>query len=223
MKKLLSISGIFCIILCSAQAQWKLTGNAGTISGSNVSGTAYNHIVPEADSNRKELIYASRYVYAEPLLVKAVQQLSTQNEALITSNATLQLQLQNLQSQIDKMKAIIESLAECSPCNTAGYPKRITGPEQGNNMQLFNMALEQNTPNPFSSGTTIRYTLPQQYSSAKIVISDNSGKLFKAINLSGSGKGSVRLDASSLAGGTYRYSLYINNNLVETKQMLISR
>jgi uncharacterized delta-60 repeat protein len=81
------------------------------------------------------------------------------------------------------------------------------------------LSIKQNIPNPFSHTTIINYLLPPQYSPAKIIITDESGKTFKEINISGAGKGSLEVDASTLAGGTYNYSLYVNGRLVDTKRM----
>ena len=85
---------------------------------------------------------------------------------------------------------------------------------------LSSASLQQNIPNPFNHTTTINYTLPQTYSSAKIIVTDKSGKLLKEIKLSAKGKGSLDLNTSTLAGGTYQYSLYLNGNLIDTKQMI---
>ena len=65
----------------------------------------------------------------------------------------------------------------------------------------------------------VNYTLPEQYSSAKMIVVDKSGKVLKEINISGSGRGSLNIDASMLASGAYQYSLYVDANLIDTKQM----
>ena len=83
--------------------------------------------------------------------------------------------------------------------------------------------LEQNIPNPFNNTTTINYTLPKKYSSAKIIVVDKSGKVLKEINISGSGKGSLKIDASTLASGAYNYSLYVDGKLIGTKQMVLAK
>ena len=83
--------------------------------------------------------------------------------------------------------------------------------------------LDQNIPNPFDNTTTVSYTLPRQYASARIIVSDKSGRVIKEINISGSGKGSLQVNASSLVSGTYQYSLVINGKLISTRQMLVGR
>ncbi len=42
--------------------------------------------------------------------------------------------------------------------------------------------------------------------------------LVKQLGLSGIGRGSIRLDASTIASGEYNYSLYVDNILVDTKK-----
>ncbi|MEP7318946.1 MAG: T9SS type A sorting domain-containing protein [Panacibacter sp.] len=83
--------------------------------------------------------------------------------------------------------------------------------------------LQQNIPNPFNHTTTINYTLPQTYSSAKIIITDKSGKILKEVNVSAKGKGSLKLDVSTLSSGAYQYSLYVDGKLVDTKQMVLAK
>ena len=83
--------------------------------------------------------------------------------------------------------------------------------------------LEQNVPNPFNHTTTINYILPQTYLSAVIIITDKSSKTLKQVNVSGNGKGSMNIDASTLASGAYQYSLYIDGKLIDTKQMVLAK
>jgi photosystem II stability/assembly factor-like uncharacterized protein len=81
--------------------------------------------------------------------------------------------------------------------------------------------LQQNIPNSFSSSTTISYTLPQQYSSAKIIITGRNGNIVKQVNLSNKDKGIIQVDASSFMPGIYEYSLIVDGKLISTKQMMI--
>jgi hypothetical protein len=46
-----------------------------------------------------------------------------------------------------------------------------------------------------------------------------SGKVLKEISLSAHGNGSLQLDASTLAAGAYKYSLFIDGRLIDAKQI----
>ncbi len=80
-------------------------------------------------------------------------------------------------------------------------------------------SLQQNIPNPFSNTTTISYTLPQQYASAKIIITDRNGSVIKQINLFDKGKGSVLIDGSTFLQGAYHYALIVDGKMISSKQM----
>jgi trimeric autotransporter adhesin len=134
-------------------------------------------------------------------IVKAVQELSKMNEEK-------DAQIKNLQQQIDELKEMMKA------GSTAG-----SGTKQ--HVTLTAGGLQQNAPNPFNNVTAIAYTLPEKYNHAKIVFTDKSNKTIKEVVLTGKGSGMVNINSSTLNAGTYQYSLYINNVLAETKQMMI--
>ncbi len=159
----------------------------------------------DAPKNGKDL-YALRYSDFVVPLVKAVQELSSQNDLLQTKN-------DDLQNQINELKALVmANLTNNTNSTTANQAVTVTG-----------SMLEQNIPNPFSNTTSIGYTLPQQYSTAQIVIADKSGKAIKTVKLSGSGKGRISVNASTLSSGAYTYTLYVDNKVVESKQMVLQK
>ena len=82
-------------------------------------------------------------------------------------------------------------------------------------------SLGQNAPNPYNGSSLIRYQVPQNAGSAKLVITDARGALLKTINLGDRGNGQVTFDGNSLPAGTYNYSLWIDNKQVDTKQMIV--
>jgi hypothetical protein len=170
-------------------------------------------------------LYGLRYSDFVVPLVKAVQELSQRNDSLQSENDDLKKRFEELKSLVLAMQQKQEA---CSPCNqltTNTRPGVI-----GDQLSVMSGALlQQNIPNPFSNTTTINYTLPQKFTSAQIVITDKSGRTLKAINLpagrqgiSGN-KGNVKVDASTLASGTYQYSLMIDGKLAATKQMVITK
>ncbi|MGI8952476.1 MAG: tail fiber domain-containing protein [Chitinophagaceae bacterium] len=158
----------------------------------------------DAAKNSKDL-YGLRYSEFVVPLVKAVQELSVQNDLLKQNNASQQM-------QIDELKSMVQALA-----NKSGMIL------PSSNATLSSASLQQNIPNPYKSSTTISYTLPDKFSSAYIIVTDNSGKILKQINLSGSGKGNLNIDGSTLSSGAYQYSLYVDGKIVDSKQMISSK
>lgn len=82
--------------------------------------------------------------------------------------------------------------------------------------------LYQNSPNPFSDETVIKYSLGSDLNNVKIVIYDLQGKQLKAIELdSEKGDSSVTIPADELYPGQFIYSLIVDNAIVESKRMII--
>jgi len=148
----------------------------------------------DAAKNDKDL-YGLRYADFVVPLVKAVQELSAKND--------------DLQKQVEDLKAMIVS-------NQSSASKQQS-------VILSSASLEQNIPNPFTHTTTINYTLPQKFTTAQIIITDNMGKTLKAVNVSGSGKGSLNVDAAILSSGAYNYSLIVDGKLIGSKQMILAK
>jgi trimeric autotransporter adhesin len=162
--------------------------------------SGYDFSGVDVPKNDKDL-YGLRYAEFVVPIVKAVQELSKMNEEK-------DAQIKNLQQQIDELKEMMKA------GSTAG-----SGTKQ--HVTLTAGGLQQNAPNPFNNVTAIAYTLPEKYNHAKIVFTDKSNKTIKEVVLTGKGSGMVNINSSTLNAGTYQYSLYINNVLAETKQMMI--
>ena len=156
----------------------------------------------DAPANQKDL-YGLRYAEFVVPLVKAVQELSKMNDDKDAAMNSLKSQIATLKAEMEELKAMIVS----SQFSTIGS----------------SASLQQNTPNPFTNTTTINYTLPQKFTSAKIIITDKNGKPLKQVNLPGGGKGSLAVDGSTLFSGAYQYSLYVDGRLIETKQMVFAK
>lgn len=145
-----------------------------------------------------------RYAEFVMPLIKAVQELSKKNDEK-------DKKINDLQQQIDDLKAMITTGNQSSARNT----------QQSVAATLAGAMLQQNTPNPFANSTIIHYTLPTTYSSAIIKVTNAKGDVVKQIRLTGSGNGNIQLDASSLASGTYQYSLFINEQLIGSRTMML--
>jgi hypothetical protein len=140
-------------------------------------------------------LYGLRYAEFVVPLVKAVQELSKQND--------------ELKERLAKLESLIS-------------PEQLTTNDK-QTITLSNASLEQNSPNPFNQSTIIRYTLPAKFVSAQIVITDQTGKVLKQVNISTVGKGSLNVQAGSLAAGIYSYSLVTAGHLIDTKKMILTK
>ena len=120
--------------------------------------------------------------------------------------------VQELSQKVEKMEA---ALTERNSGNSSALISK--------NVTVTDASLGQNIPNPFNRSTSISYTLPPKFSQAKIIINDNSGNTIKQVNISGSGKGVVNIDASILSSGTYNYSLIVDGKLISSKQMVLAK
>lgn len=132
----------------------------------------------------------------------SIQALSVQINALMKQNA-------DLQQQINELKDIV------APCQLPSMSKV----ESSANTSI--PVLGMNIPNPFDSRTLIPVNIPAVKSYAVILItSAASGRLVRTIPVT-QGDSFVTFEANDLPGGTYAYSLYIDDHLIDTKKMQI--
>ncbi len=166
----------------------------------------------DAAKNSKDL-YGLRYAEFVVPLVKAVQELSGQNDALQTANTSLQAKNDQLDTKINDLQNQINELKQALTGQSAVVKdKPATG-----------AVLFQNQPNPFNSKTIIRYHLPATYTNAHLVITDISGTTLKTITITTKGDGQISLAAGTLAQGSYYYSLVADGNKIDTKQLQVIR
>ncbi len=149
---------------------------------------------PQNEKDNYSLVYAD-FV---PSLVKAVQELSKENE--------------EFKNEIAELKAMVANLAPGKNGSTA---------EAENKISLSSVSLEQNVPNPLAGSTSIGYFIPSNMHNAQLIVTDMNGKNIKQITLP-NGKGNITIDASTLSAGTYNYSLMVNGKVVASKKMVVS-
>ena len=148
-------------------------------------------------------LYGLRYDNFVVPLVKAVQELSKQNDLLKEENESLQKRIERL-----------ESLMNVSSSNSMHSFKSIS---------MLNATLEQNVPNPVIKSTNIGYNIPSIFTTAQIIITNTTGKIVKQLKITSAGSGMFAIDASTLSPGIYTYALIIDQKTVHTKQMMIAK
>ncbi len=119
--------------------------------------------------------------------------------------------LSNLQQQIRELKTQLAELRSTIANPTAD--KSVVAPRN---------VLYQNTPNPLTNETTIKYNIVNMGKDASIVIYDRNGRGVEKHAVQ-PGEGSVNISSSSLSSGVYMYSLIVDGEVVDTKKMLITK
>ncbi len=77
--------------------------------------------------------------------------------------------------------------------------------------------------NPFIQSTIIGYYLPENTHEATIRIYDMNGTEIVAFPIDTFGKGELVIDGGSLRAGMYLYSLIADGELIDTKQMILTK
>ena len=83
--------------------------------------------------------------------------------------------------------------------------------------------LYQNAPNPFSSNTEISCYLPETNIPATIFIYDLQGAELKSYPITQTGLNSITVYGSELPAGMYLYTLVVDNEIIDTKRMILTK
>ncbi len=157
--------------------------------------------------DEKESFYGLRYAEFVVPLVKSVQELAKENEALKATNEALNERLNKIEATLGINKPVTK--------NESPVPSTV--------ITLSSAKLDQNIPNPASQNTLINYYIPANTRSAEIQIIGIRGEIIKKVALPTKGNGQLKLQTALLDSGTYAYSLIVDGNLVDTKKMIMAR
>jgi hypothetical protein len=145
--------------------------------------------------------YGLRYAEFVVPLVKAVQELNEKNSKLELQNTELISKMENMESEIENIKA------EIGISTTVGMQSAV---------------LYDNSPNPFTDETVIRYYLPVG-STSLIKVADSEGREIMKQPLTKTGYGELYISKSTLSAGNYTYTLIVNGKEIESKTMILTK
>ncbi|MDR0799087.1 MAG: tail fiber domain-containing protein [Dysgonamonadaceae bacterium] len=156
-------------------------------------------VIPEAVRTRDDGLKAVAYPEMVGLLIEAIKA------------------QQNL---IEDLRSEVEILKGTDKLRAATQEETVTGetaPEATTACRLY-----QNTPNPFTGETEIRYFVPADVQNASICIFDLQGKMLKRFDAL-KGENILKIRGSELRSGMYLYSLIVNGKEVDTKKMILTK
>lgn len=156
-------------------------------------------IYPDLVLEAQDGTLAVNYVEMVPLLLRSIQELKQELDKVKGTDNSVQKARRNDISHDDEQTSGMDAI----------------GITTGN--RLF-----QNTPNPFTERTEIRFTLAENAQSAYICIFDMTGKMLRQIPVNPSMQ-SVTVNGYELSAGIYLYSLVVNGQEIDTKRMILSK
>ena len=126
------------------------------------------------------------------------------------------LQLKQLKIAFNELQDIVY---ECCNPKSMSPPLQIEEPlPEGETAILY-----QNTPNPFSSNTEIVCYLPEATTQATLFIYNLQGAQLKEFSLTQTGMSTIILNGSELTAGMYLYTLVVDNEIIDTKRMILTK
>ena len=86
---------------------------------------------------------------------------------------------------------------------------------------VIKAVLYQNSPNPFSNQTEIKYNLPENAENAAINVYSLNGNMLLSKPITQTGNGSITINGNELEAGTYIYTLSVDGVEVDSKRMVV--
>lgn len=130
--------------------------------------------------------------------------------------------IQELKDELDSLKAGSNTIMTAPQRKTTTETSLIDKSSNASGLKHQNPKLYQNTPNPFTERTEIRFTLPDDARNAYIYIFDMQGKMLRQTPVDASMQG-LTIDGYEFPAGIYLYSLVVNGQEIDTKRMILSK
>ena len=217
LEKILTLRGVRYDFKQSAEEKAKQIGERDKSLG--VIAQEVEAILPELVMDSPHGDKGVHYTGFVPIFIEAFKE----QQVIINDKQT---QIESLQTQIAQQEERLKKLENLLLSGASGQNNPHSSSDKLVHQQQITLTtphLAQNQPNPFNGQTTISYFLPESTQKAQIQINDINGKVLRIENIENVGHGILHLDAKALPQGTYSYSLIVDGQLVETKQMILMK
>jgi len=159
-------------------------------------------IYPELVQTDKDGYMYIDYIGMIPLLVNAIGELNAQITELKSEN-----------EQLNQSVMMAQQLA--------GGKNNLQSSQIADH--LTRNALYQNSPNPFTTSTTIAMSLRSDVAQATVYIFDMQGSMLRTIPVNDRGNVSVNIEGGDLNPGMYIYSLIADGKEIASKRMILTK
>jgi Chaperone of endosialidase/Secretion system C-terminal sorting domain len=193
--------------------------NTSAFKGLNLSSDKQHGLIAqELQAVFPELVKASRYTNLDE---KGSTSLSDEFLA-VNYQGLIPIMLKAIQELKGKVDALETALSQKGNATAIEAEPGKTIATKAGNFKASQFTLLQNTPNPFSGTTTIRYALPEGVSNATIAVFDLNGKMqLQYGNLNGSSQ--ITINGNTLQPGMYIYTLLAEGQEVVSKRMILTK
>ncbi|HTE28955.1 MAG TPA: tail fiber domain-containing protein, partial [Chryseolinea sp.] len=99
--------------------------------------------------------------------------------------------------------------------------KKYEGESTVDQKNAVGAVLYQNSPNPFSTNTSIQMEIPDAYRNANIVVYNLEGKQLKNIQVNERGSVTINISGNELTAGMYLYTLMVDGKVADTKRLVL--
>lgn len=170
---------------------------------------------PACGNSKQEIEFdAVNYSALIPVLVQGIKELSEkENFPLVLEDKLLKQEkkIDALTTELNSLKTLLNDL-----CNFGceGFSHNISPVNS-------DAILYQSIPNPANNSALIGYSINIPFNSAYIVVNTIDGTVVKEFQIYGNGIGSFLFEPINKSDGIFKYSLFIDGKLFNTKSIVM--
>jgi hypothetical protein len=174
-------------------------------------------VLPEVVAKNCDGKKVIAYTDIIPIIIEAMKEQQLQIETLQTIVYSQENELVELKKALSDSSSI-KSNGSGFKSTSLSEETTVSGESESEKAILYG-----NQPNPFFSDTEIKYVIPENSSSAKLIIHDMQGIELKSFTISQKGLGSIVINGSELRAGMYLYTLIVDNKNIDSKRMILTK
>ena len=171
-------------------------------------------VVKTLDDSTKAISYTDIIA----LLVEAVKE----QQQLFSAQSQKIKELEKEISENNTFKDPRSSRKKMVASSSSSNEKEISEPVEEEDITT-NAFLFQNTPNPFTAETEIKYFVPLNANNAVVYVFSLNGNLLLTKSITQVGNGSVIINGSELEAGMYIYTLSVDGQEIDSKRMILNK